>query len=129
MFLIFLYCRAIWQFFSFFLNWSQLSSVLILIDCIYKKWYKSSLLLFICISNFFWIFPCGPPYETMKIKVIKFWEASENHKSSICFYKISAVYFMWNPEICQDPPTCGQDDPFTLIAMLNLKFDPWMISN
>ena len=24
--------------------------------------------------------------------------------------KISAVYFMWNPEICQDPPTCGQDD-------------------
>ena len=24
--------------------------------------------------------------------------------------KISVVYFMWNPEICQDPPTCGQDD-------------------
>ena len=24
--------------------------------------------------------------------------------------KISAVYFMWNPEICQDPPTWGQDD-------------------
>ena len=24
--------------------------------------------------------------------------------------KISAVYFMWNPEICQDPPTCDQDD-------------------
>ena len=24
--------------------------------------------------------------------------------------KISAVYFMWNPETCQDPPTCGQDD-------------------
>ena len=24
--------------------------------------------------------------------------------------KISAFYFMWNPEICQDPPTCGQDD-------------------
>ena len=24
--------------------------------------------------------------------------------------KISAFYFSWNTEICQDPPTCGQDD-------------------
>ena len=29
--------------------------------------------------------------------------------------KISAVYFMWNPEICQDPPICGQDDLVLLI--------------
>ena len=24
--------------------------------------------------------------------------------------KVTALYVMWNPEICQDPPTCGQDD-------------------
>ena len=24
--------------------------------------------------------------------------------------KISAVYFMWNPEICQNTPSCGQND-------------------
>ena len=24
--------------------------------------------------------------------------------------KISAVYLIGNPEICQDPPSCGQDD-------------------
>ena len=40
---------------------------------------------------------------------LKFWEASE--KSQIKhMLKISVFYFMWNPEICQDPPTCGQDD-------------------
>jgi hypothetical protein len=33
--------------------------------------------------------------------------------------KISAFYFMWNPEICQDPPTCGQDD-----LVLYPKFAP-----
>ena len=24
--------------------------------------------------------------------------------------KVTAIYFIWNPEICQDPPSCGQDD-------------------
>ena len=33
--------------------------------------------------------------------------------------KISVVYFMWNPEICQDPPTCEQDDLVFLIADLS----------
>ena len=33
--------------------------------------------------------------------------------------KISVVYFMWNPEICQDPPTCsGQDDLVLLMITL-----------
>ena len=31
--------------------------------------------------------------------------------------KISAVYFMLNPEIWQEPPTCGQDD----LVLLMLK--------
>jgi hypothetical protein len=31
--------------------------------------------------------------------------------------KISAFYFMWNPEICHDPPTCGQDD--LVLLMIN----------
>jgi hypothetical protein len=50
-------------------------------------------------------------YETNKscLNELKFWEASENHKSSIML-KISALYFMWNPEICQDAPNQGQDD-------------------
>ena len=34
--------------------------------------------------------------------------------------KISVVYFMWNPEICQDPPTCGLDD-LVLSAMVGPK--------
>ena len=32
--------------------------------------------------------------------------------------KISVVYFMWNPEICQDPPTWGQDDLVLLLGFL-----------
>jgi hypothetical protein len=24
--------------------------------------------------------------------------------------KVTALYVIWNPEICQDPTTCGQDD-------------------
>ena len=31
--------------------------------------------------------------------------------------KISALYFMWNPENCQNPPTCGQDDLVLLMGL------------
>ena len=41
-------------------------------------------------------------FETMKIKVM-----SSNFER---LQKISAFYFVWNPEICQDPPICGKDD-------------------
>ena len=30
--------------------------------------------------------------------------------------KISGVYLIGNPEICQDPPSCGQDDQTLLIG-------------
>ena len=32
--------------------------------------------------------------------------------------KISGVYLIGNPEICQDPPSCGQDDQTLLISDL-----------
>ena len=46
--------------------------------------------------------------------------------------KISAFYFMWNPEICQDPPTCGQDDqallmwkkPLGITYLWNIQTEP-----
>ena len=40
---------------------------------------------------------------------LKFWEASKNHKSSIC-WKFQLSISCGDPEICQDPLTCGQDD-------------------
>ena len=43
--------------------------------------------------------------------------------------KISVVYFMWNPEICQDPPTCGQDDLVLLLYCQKLtckRFMAWV---
>ena len=30
--------------------------------------------------------------------------------------KISGVYLIGNPEICQDPPSCGQDDQTLLLG-------------
>ena len=33
--------------------------------------------------------------------------------------KISAVYFMWNPEICQDAPNCGLDDLVLSVSHLS----------
>ena len=50
--------------------------------------------------------------------------------------KISAVYLIGNPEICQDPPSCGQDDqtllrdistlhlccPLLIIRYMNYRF-------
>ena len=33
--------------------------------------------------------------------------------------KISAVYLIGNPEICQDPPSCGQDDQTLLHSFLS----------
>ena len=38
------------------------------------------------------------------------------------FLKISAVYFMWNPEICQDAPNQGQDD-LVLLSSKNSFFN------
>jgi len=40
--------------------------------------------------------------------------------------KVTALYLMWNPEICQDAPNCDQDDAFLTLAppsryALNLK--------
>jgi hypothetical protein len=34
--------------------------------------------------------------------------------------KVTALYVIWNPEICQDPPTCSQDDLVLLIP--NIKY-------
>ena len=34
--------------------------------------------------------------------------------------KISGVYLIGNPEICQDPPSCGQDDQTLSIAFLRV---------
>ena len=38
--------------------------------------------------------------------------------------KISALCFIWNPEICQDPPTCGQDDlvPWISISKVTIYY-------
>jgi hypothetical protein len=33
--------------------------------------------------------------------------------------KILVVYLMWNPEICQDPPTCGEDD--LVLSLKNIR--------
>ena len=30
--------------------------------------------------------------------------------------KVTAIYLMWNPEICQDPPTWSQDDLFLCLC-------------
>ena len=35
--------------------------------------------------------------------------------------KMSAFYYIWNPEICQDPPTCGQDD--LVLSLKKVKVD------
>jgi hypothetical protein len=35
--------------------------------------------------------------------------------------KISAFYFMWNSEICQDPPTCGQYDLVLLCKSIPME--------
>ena len=35
--------------------------------------------------------------------------------------KISVVYFMWNQEICQDPPTCRQDDLVLYLIKLSIN--------
>ena len=38
--------------------------------------------------------------------------------------KISAVYFMWNPEICQATPSWGQDDLVLLFEIIKLFVFP-----
>ena len=40
--------------------------------------------------------------------------------------KVIALYVMWNPEICQDPPTCGQDD---LVLFLNFDVMGFVLEN
>ena len=37
--------------------------------------------------------------------------------------KVTALYLMCNPEICQDPPSCGQDDLFLLIPPWTSKWE------
>ena len=37
--------------------------------------------------------------------------------------RISAFYLMWNPEICQDPPTCGQVD--LVLSLKKIKVDEY----
>ena len=37
--------------------------------------------------------------------------------------KISAVYLIGNPEICQDTPSCGQDDQTLLFSKMIANFD------
>ena len=44
--------------------------------------------------------------------------------------KVTALYVMWNPEICQDPPTCGQDDLVlwqlqTIFKQISVAFLTW----
>ena len=63
------------------------------------------------LGRFFW-FSRGPSYEKRKIKVVYM---SSNFKrcheiQNYTFAKISAVYLMWNPEICQNPPKHGEGD-------------------
>ena len=40
------------------------------------------------------------------IKFLKGFRKSKNKQ----ILKVTALYVIWNQEICQDPPTCGQDD-------------------
>ena len=35
--------------------------------------------------------------------------------------KVIALYLIWNPEICKDPPTCGQDDLVLLMGIFFLR--------
>jgi len=74
----------------------------------------------------FQIFPKGPPLWNDENKSclndIKFWEVSGNPKNKQIL-KVAALYVMWNPEICQDPPTCGQDD-LVLSFWNKLTFSP-----
>ena len=37
-------------------------------------------------------------------------------------YKGYSSHVIWNPEICQDPPTCGQDDLVLMIGFYPLTF-------
>ena len=39
--------------------------------------------------------------------------------------KVTALYLMWNPEICQDPRSCGQDD---LVLYLNSSWHLYLDS-
>ena len=59
----------------------------------------------------FQFFPFVPPWNNENkncLNELKFWEASEDHKSSICWkFQLS---ILWNLEICQDAPNLGQDD-------------------
>ena len=67
----------------------------------------------VIVANFwgFQIFPMKPPWNNenksclIDIK-IQGYRKSENKQ----ILKVTALYVIWNPEICQDPPTCGQDD-------------------
>ena len=68
-------------------------------------------------------FSFGPPLENMKKKLSKetqilrgFTKSKKKH-----MLKISGVYLIGNPEICQDPPSCGQDDQTLSIHKKNIS--------
>ena len=46
---------------------------------------------------------------------MKFWEVSGNPKNKQIL-KVTALYLMWNPGICQDAPSCGQDNLVLIMA-------------
>ena len=64
----------------------------------------------------------------MKIKIVKWHQILRGFKKSKNkqILKVIALYIMWNPENCQGPPTCGQDDLVLLIYFFDL--DTFQIS-
>ena len=61
---------------------------------------------------FFFSFSFGPPVKKRAWKLSKWTQILRSFRESQRKHvlKILAVYFMWNPEIYQDPPICGQDE-------------------
>ena len=67
-------------------------------------------------SAFFLWSPLGNYDKKSCLNKLKFWEASRNQKKSICWkFKLSISL-----GICQDPPSCGQDDQTLLWPSKNI---------
>ena len=65
-------------------------------------------------------------------KILRRFRNSKNKQ----ILKVTALYVIWNPEICPDPPTCGQHDVVLLSRLissmypkLSLKLFPKLVMN
>ena len=87
----------------------------------------------ITIHWFFSIFPLVPPWKLWKkscLNKLKFWEASQNQKRSIC-WKFQISISLGTQKSAKNPPTCRQDDQTLFCGMYGYSakstIAPWNI--